>query len=416
MRTYWTLIHRYVGLLMAGFLLLAGLTGALLAWYSELDGWINDDIMSVIPPNPPAVQLSPLALRERLQAAYPTVGVNSIPLVTAADRAAKFLLRGTIDLTTGKPAKLINDEVFINPYTGQITGQRKRGDITQGMTNLMPFIYRLHYALALDKTGELIFGIVAVLWTLDCFVGAYLTFPAARQQSRGQRFSGSGRNTRPWLSRWKQAWLVRSHGGSYKVNFDLHRAGGLWVWAMLFVLAWSAVAFNLREEIYLPVMKSMFTFAEEDQQPKLSKPQLQPGIAWPEALIVARSHMADESRRLGFSVIEEQNLRYDPSKAQYRYSVKSSVDIRDKIGGTGVSFDANSGVLTFTRIPTGRYAGDTVTVWLTSLHMGKVWGMPMRIFVCAMGLVVAMLSITGVIIWWRKRSSRRHYLDKQRRA
>ena len=26
---------------------------------------------------------------------------------------------------------------------------------------------------------------------------------------------------------------------------DLHRAGGLWLWAMLFVFAWSSVAFNL---------------------------------------------------------------------------------------------------------------------------------------------------------------------------
>lgn len=43
---------------------------------------------------------------------------------------------------------------------------------------------------------------------------------------------------------------ARAHcweAGGYKLNFDLHRAGGLWLWAMLFILAWSSVAFNLSE-------------------------------------------------------------------------------------------------------------------------------------------------------------------------
>ena len=41
----------------------------------------------------------------------------------------------------------------------------------------MPFIYRLHYSLALDTFGSYAFGIVALLWTLDCFVAIWLSFP-----------------------------------------------------------------------------------------------------------------------------------------------------------------------------------------------------------------------------------------------
>jgi len=54
-------------------------------------------------------------------------------------------------------------------------------------------------------------------------------------------------------------------------------------------------------------------------------------------------------------------------------------------------------------LPSGQYAGDTVTHWLTSLHMARVFGRPMQVLVCGMGLVVAMLSITGILIWLRKR-------------
>ena len=41
------------------------------------------------------------------------------------------------------------------------------------------------------------------------------------------------------------------------------------------------------------------------------------------------------------------------------------------------------------------------------LHSGRILGLPGRILISFMGVVVAMLSVTGVIIWWRKRASRR---------
>lgn len=37
MRQFWVWVHRYVGLVMALFLLIAGATGAVLAFYHELD-------------------------------------------------------------------------------------------------------------------------------------------------------------------------------------------------------------------------------------------------------------------------------------------------------------------------------------------------------------------------------------------
>ncbi|MNO08416.1 hypothetical protein D3C81_2310440 [compost metagenome] len=40
------------------------------------------------------------------------------------------------------------------------------------------------------------------------------------------------------------------------------------------------------------------------------------------------------------------------------------------------------------------------------LHSGRILGLPGRILISAMGLVIAMLSVTGVIIWWRKRAAR----------
>ena len=47
-----------------------------------------------------------------------------------------------------------------------------------------------------------------------------------------------------------------------------------------------------------------------------------------------------------------------------------------------------------------------IRTWLFALHMAHVFGLPFRIFVCVLGLVITTLSATGVYIWWKKRSAR----------
>jgi uncharacterized iron-regulated membrane protein len=41
------------------------------------------------------------------------------------------------------------------------------------------------------------------------------------------------------------------------------------------------------------------------------------------------------------------------------------------------------------------------------LHSGRILGLPGRVLISAMGLVVAGLSLTGLVIWWRKRRAAR---------
>lgn len=129
----------------------------------------------------------------------------------------------------------------------------------------------------------------------------------------------------------------------------------------------------------------------------------EPRIAWRPALAEARRHMASFAREKGFEVREEQWFGYERTRGTYTYSVNSSLDVGSKLGRTQLWFDGDSGELTFVRLPTGDRSGQTLTSWLYALHMGKVGGLPFRLFVCAVGLGVAMLSVTGVVIWLRKR-------------
>jgi uncharacterized iron-regulated membrane protein len=388
-------LHRWVGLVIALFLVLAGLTGSLLAFYHELDGALNQRVMRVAPPTPDAPLLDPIALRAQIEQRYPGTWVHYVDLSPRAGHALTFYLESSTDPLTGAHAELPNDEVFVDPYTGAVLGERKWGDLGQGLTNLMPFVYRLHYALALGTIGAYVFGIVALLWTVDCFVSAVLTFPRRAAGGPG------------WFSRWRPAWGVRWTGGSYKLNFDLHRAGGLWLWAMLFVLAWSSVAFNL-QEVYNPVMRTLFTHQPtvDSLVPKQRAAIPQPALRWHDAQKIGRAHMAALAQERGFEVVRESGLSYDPQRALYRYRVQSDRDVATRWGSTSVYFDATSGALRASFVPTGEAAGDTVTTWLLALHMAAVWGLPFKIFVCVMGLVVVLLSGTGIYIWWKKRGAR----------
>lgn len=70
-----------------------------------------------------------------------------------------------------------------------------------------------------------------------------------------------------------------------------------------------------------------------------------------------------------------------------------------------------------TRLSIGRYLGDrqpwkgtAADIFIQAqfpLHSGRILGLPGRILISVTGLIVAMLSVTGVVIWWKKRAARK---------
>jgi uncharacterized iron-regulated membrane protein len=414
MRLFWVAIHRWVGLVIAGFLLIAGLTGALLVWYQELDSWINSASIRVQPTYNSEQQLDPIDLRDRLQMRYPDWQINWVNLYTPANQAVTFWLEPPINSDSATSA--VDNQLLVNPYTGEVIGSRQWGDITQGVRNLMPFIYRLHYQLALGTVGTWTFGIIALLWALDCFVGAYLTLPARLRPKLAHDVNVSP-PLRHWTVRWISAWKLRVQSGFYKFNFDLHRAGGLWMWAILFVIAWSAVGLNLNQ-VYRPVMSVFFEHQDTDELIRvLPQPILTPALSWQEAYQKGQEAMGNQAKQQSFQVLRPESLSYDPRQGIFRYRVKSDRDVSDKVGQTYLYIDAMTGErLSDVYLPVGKASGDTITNWLNALHFAQVWGTPWRIVITVTGILVVLLSTTGVYIWWKKRRSRLIAVNSAKRS
>jgi uncharacterized iron-regulated membrane protein len=285
--------------------------------------------------------------------------------------------------------------------TGAEISRENWGAISEGVQNLMPFIYTLHYELALGSFGIWILGIVALAWTLDCFVGLYLTFPAMLKSS-------SDKN---WWSRWKPAWLLRLRSGVFKLNFDLHRAGGLWLWAMLLIFAWSSVYMNLSDTVYTWATRTVLDYQTTADLPAHMQPITDPKLKWREAQSTATKLMQQAANKHGFTIERPFALSYDSVRGVYEYRVRSSLDVQDVGGTTRLVFDGDNGTMKLLLLPTKQFSGNTVTSWLLALHEGNIFGMPYRIFVCVLGLAVVMLSVTGIYIWLKKRKARNQIIN-----
>lgn len=389
-------LHRWAGLATALFLVAAGLTGSLLAFKSELEAALNPRLFVVAPPSDkaPADMLDPFALREQVERLYPHARADYLSFPEAG-KSSMFYLMPRQDPATGRAYPLEKDQVFLDPYTGQVLGDRKWGELfTNGRfnrENIVPFIWRLHEALALPHPwGKLFMGVIALIWTLDCFIGLVLTFP---------------RST-PFLRKWQPAWQIKRGASAYRLNLDVHRAFGLWLWLLLLVFAWSSVMLNLREIVYQPVMSLAFEFRNE-RLPRLPEPRVTPRLNWRQAHEKAQQALRALARQQGFQVQAEDSLWYRTAQGAYLYRTRTSLDVRDEGGGSDLWIDGDSGaVLNFQQ--EGRAAsGDTLSTWLRVLHTGQVFGIGYRIAVGIVGVIVAVLSVTGLIVWFVKRKSRR---------
>jgi uncharacterized iron-regulated membrane protein len=409
MRRLLVWLHRWVGLAMTPFLVIVALTGSVIAFQEELDHWLNADLFTV--PIRDAPTLDVARLRDKAQALEPRADPDVFMLPQAPDEAFLVILSPKTDPVTGKPFDLSFNQLFLDPYTGEKLGARDSSEISLGRRGIIAFIYRLHWSLAAPETirnyGIMTLGVVALAWTIDCFVAFYLTFPL-------QLSAAHSRSTRhSWWSRWKTAWLVRWSGGSYRLNFDIHRAFGLWTWAMLLVFAWSGVAFNL-PEVYKPAMGALFDMgASTHEADSLAKPIQEPGILFGEAYGRAQNALAKAAAEKGFSILGERIFALQRPMATYVYVARGSKDWT-KHGEIVVALDANDGKLKRIELGSGATMGESVNSWLLWLHMAAVFGLPMQLFVCALGFVITALCVTGVYVWWKKRSARRVRRERSR--
>jgi uncharacterized iron-regulated membrane protein len=422
MRATFVVLHRWVGLFIAVFLLVAGLTGAVISWDHELDEWLNPHLFET--GSEGGKHLSPLDLAARVEVADPRRRVVYFPTQFKRGVAAVFSVAGRVDPTTQRQHEIGHNQVFIDPVTGRILGQRDWGKVALDREHLLPFLYKLHYSLHIpsfadiDRWGIWFMGIVGLVWLFDCFVGFYLTLPGPRRRlpaSAGAAYvdveapdaSPSSASGRSRWQRWKPAWQIKWRASSYRVNFDLHRAFGLWLWLLLIILAFTSLSMNLQFEVVRPVLQLVSKLTPdpfETRAPHSRHTPVEPKRDFAAVLDLAGREAASRgwTESAGFAF-------YAPEYGIYVIGFHPLGGDPHDLGGLSVKrlyLDAEDGRILGDQVPLSGTAADVFMQLQFPLHSGRIAGVAGRVVISLMGLVVAMLSITGIVIFLKKRAGR----------
>jgi uncharacterized iron-regulated membrane protein len=378
-------LHRWFGLSAALFLFLSGVTGAIIAWDHELDALLNPGFYRAAGTVPP---LSPFALADRVEAADPRLSISYLPLRAEPGRTVIMFVRPRTDARTGHPYVLGFDQIAVDPGTGRIQARRAWGELSLRREALLPMIYKLHYTLHLPVAGGIqpgvwLLGIVGIAWTFDSAIALWLSFPR--------------------LASWRKSFAFRWRRGGYALLFDAHRSGGVWLWALLLVVAVTSVSMNLGQQVVSPVV-SWFSPLSPDPFGRTLQAS---GVA-----VLSRTEAVRGARALAAARGVEAPpgaVFHVPAAGIYGVAFFEGDD--DHGGpGLGVAWlyvDDRTGKAVGQRIPGVGSAGDIFMQAQFPLHSGRILGLPGRILVSLLGLAVAALSVTGVAIWAKKRAGRR---------
>ena len=370
-------VHRWSGIALAALLVIAGITGSLLSFHHEIDALLNPGLHRIEPTTKRAA-LDNIA--KTIEAKYPKLVVgyflfadnpaSSIHVIMNTREAA---LEGRLDRDSPRPT-----EVYADPYSGQLLGERNWGEIGTTRAHIMPMIYRLHMSLFLDKTGQWITGIVAAIWIVSILIGIFLAVPR--------------------LHLLRKAFIVKWQATRARVLFDLHRTIGLVTGLILIVTAFTGLYMNL-PNVVEPALAAVAPFTERPASRRPAGTQLEHvwKISWDEAIAKARAvHAVDPIAGVG--KIE--------ARGYYQVRFLPPGDIMDS-GTIRVFIDGRNGEVLGKFDHRNGTIGDKIRIWQFPLHSGQGFGMPGRVLVCLVGLIPPLLAVTGVWLWLRRKRLRR---------
>lgn len=384
MRALLVLFHRYIGLATALFLMMAGITGSLLAFNHELDEWLNPGFYAA---TAKGRALPPGELVDTLQGQHPKLQVWYMEYPQESGHTAMLAAVARNDPATGKPFDEPNQVFYLDPVSGEELGRRAWGACCFQRENLIPFILEFHYNLTLPGNwGLWLMGLVAIAWVFDCFIALWLTLP------RGK----------PFWKKWSTAWKIKG-GHAYRLNFDLHRAGGLWLWLLLLPIAVSSVAMNLPSQVFKPAV-SLFSPVEASVYEARGRlPAEQLGVTQL-SYQQAYERALEEGKQLGLrAAIGELYYSFEYNF----YGAGFGQHDTEAHGKSWLFFHGTDGHLLGKEIAGQGTLGERFYRLQLPIHGGRIIGLTGQVLIALLGVVIAMLSATGIYIWWRKLLARR---------
>ncbi len=357
-RTISFFLHRWLGLTVGILLSIAGLTGSILVFWHEIDHWVLTQQFGAVIPT--GVIMPIAAVVDLVKGAYGDKNWRLTTIVSPQSSHEPY------EAWLETPAHH-HWQVLINPYAGQIMGDR------EWETSWVGLIYELHYKLLAGDTGTLIMGIVALLTLILSLTGIVL-WPGWRNLKAGFKI------------KWQNAHIKR-------INFDLHKVSGITTAIFLGLIGFTGFAWNVPQAKVTEAIYAV-TFTPQPADP-VSQPM--PGQQpLPIADLLQRADAAVPN-----AVVTYISL---PAKPESPFLVgKRQAQERSDWGNTRLAIDQFSGSvirLTDGLKPT---RAEAIINQFDPVHFGTFGGMPTRILYVFVGLAPLVLLITGFVMWKYRR-------------
>lgn len=364
LRTAVSFLHRWTGLVLGLVLVLAGLSGSLLAFDHELDGWLNAPMLRNTAGHC-AAPLPPSAAARAVQQAWPgaTVGAITLPQAPRDSYRVQF-----------KHAETMVNEAGVDACTGLLLASRDRDAVTLDRAHLMPLLLRWHMTLLQGKTGREVLGWLALAWVALLLGGIYLAWP------------------RP--GHWRRSLSVTRGVSAFRTSYELHRAAGLITALLLLVVAGTGFFMGL-PQLGRQLVASVATVPPDARAAALAP--LAPGeaeIGWDGAAAKARELSPADATLV--------MLRRDPARGVYQARMRRADDWQP-VGTLRWFIDMRNGARLSGADPLSGTPAQRFLALMFPLHSGSLYGLPTRILTAVLGLLPLLFFVTGVIFWINRR-------------
>ena len=361
-------IHLWLALPFGLIITIICFSGAMLVFEDEITEWTSHHLYKVntIGNQQPMPIDSLMLLVE--QSVAEDVDITGVTIPADSDRSYQ------VNLSKPRRATL-----FVNPYTGEVLGNKERAPFFRTM-------FRLHRWLMDSPSsddgifwGRIIVGISTIMFIIVLITGMISGWPRMRKKV-------------------KNRFKIHLRKGWRRFYYDLHVLGGFY--AVLFLLAMALTGPTWSFPWYRTAFNSVLGVKIQPKvalQSKPSAPQSKENnfqssyAAWP----------------IVYATIAAEN----PTYKQVRINSQSASVSFDKWGNTSAAdtyeYDSLSGDILSVERYKEKGKASKIRGWTYSVHTGSWGGWITKILSFMAALLGASLPLSGYYLWWKRISSKK---------
>ena len=376
--------HFYAGLICIPFVVVLSLTGCVYLFKPQIEAWTERSYNSLAPAHSP---LPPSKLIDSALSAFPGSVFTSYELPADAQSAARIILatdRG-------------NQRVYVHPGTASVLGSIPEDQ------RIMRLFFRLHGELLMGDRGSNIVE-TAACWTIVLLLsGIWLWWPRSAKGLAGVLYP-------------------RLFAGSRLFWRDLHAVVGLWVTGLaLFLLLTGLPWAKFWGDYFKAVRQATGTaVARQDWSNTAERRPENAGKAPAGGEHSGHSgHGSSAGRPVGpapdlthidHMVTTVAALRLDapvivsaPGGRSKKWTGKS--DTANRPRRVSVDLDPQSGQISGRQNFSDRHWIDRAVAYGIAAHEGQLFGWANVALGLLTGISLILLSVSGVIMWWKRRDT-----------